>query len=62
VAEAVVLVDGGSGYTSAPTVSFTGDGTGATATAVVTDGAVTSVTVGSGGTGYTTATVTIAAP
>jgi hypothetical protein len=60
--ESVTILDGGSGYTSAPAVSFTGPGTGATATATVTDGVVTEVTVTAPGTGYTTATVTIAAP
>jgi hypothetical protein len=46
---------GGFGYTSAPTVAFTGGGgTGATGTAVISGGKVTSVTIGSGGTGYTT--------
>lgn len=48
---------GGSGYTSAPTVAITGDGTGATATATVAGGAVTAVNVVTKGSGYTTATV-----
>lgn len=60
--ESVTILDGGSGYTSAPAVSFTGPGSGATATAVLTNGVVTSVTIGNQGTGYTTATVVIAAP
>lgn len=61
--ESVVITDGGSGYTSAPTVTITGTGgTGATATATVTDGVVTSVTVTAQGSAYTAATVTIAAP
>ena len=47
---------GGSGYTSAPTVSFSGGGgSGATATATVSGGQVTSVTVTAGGSGYTSA-------
>lgn len=55
---------GGSGYTSAPAVSFTGGGgTGATATATVVNGVVTAITVTAGGTGYTTdPAVVIAAP
>ena len=53
---AQVLVSGGSGYTGAPTVSFTGGGgAGATATAAIALGVVTSVTVASakGGGNYT---------
>ena len=46
---------GGSGYTTPPTVNFTGGGgTGATATATITNGQVTAVTVTAPGTGYTT--------
>lgn len=48
------LVNGGSNYATSPTVLITGGGgTGATATAVVKNGAVTAVTVTSGGSGYT---------
>ncbi|MGA2775802.1 MAG: hypothetical protein ABSE81_07080 [Candidatus Omnitrophota bacterium] len=44
---------GGSGYTSAPTITiYGGSGTSATATAVITDGVVTGVTITSGGSGY----------
>jgi len=47
---------GGTGYTSAPTVTIAGgSGSGATATATVTGGVVTAVTVTSGGTNYATA-------
>jgi hypothetical protein len=50
----VSLTSGGTGYTSAPTVSFTGGGgTGATAVAQINNGTVVSVTMVSGGTGYT---------
>lgn len=50
----VVVTAGGTGYTSAPTVSFTGGGgNGATASATVSGGAVTSVTITYGGSGYT---------
>lgn len=60
----VDIVSGGSGYTSAPAVTFSGGGgTGAAATAVVTDGVVTAINVTAGGSGYTAApTVTVAAP
>ncbi|WP_256672229.1 phage tail tube protein [Pseudomonas sp. ANT_J12] len=45
---------GGTGYTTAPTVAFTGGGgTGAAGTATVSGGAVTGVTITNPGTGYT---------
>lgn len=48
------IVDGGTGYTSAPAVSFTGGGgTGAAATSTIADGAVTSITITNVGSGYT---------
>lgn len=49
----------GMGLTSVPTVVVTGDGTGATATAIVAGGVVTGFSMTSGGTGYTMATVTV---
>ena len=57
-----VQVDsGGSGYTSAPTVQFTGGGgTGAAATAAILDGRVVRIDVTNVGSGYTSApTVTL---
>ncbi len=59
----ITIVTGGSGYTSRPAVSFNDPtGTGATATAVITNGAVTSITLTSQGQGYTSPTVTIGPP
>ena len=52
---AVAVGTPGTGYTSAPAVVLTGDGTGAEAVATVADGAVTAVTVTKGGYGYTSA-------
>lgn len=52
--DSVVVSAGGASYKAAPAVSFSGGG-GATATAAVTDGAVTAVTVTDAGTGYTSA-------
>jgi parallel beta-helix repeat protein len=50
----VTVMDGGTGYTSAPTVTFDGGGgMGAAAEAVVVGGAVDHVTVTAGGMGYT---------
>ena len=48
----VTVTNGGSGYTSPPTVSFSGTGTGAAGVATITGG-VTSVTIANGGSGYT---------
>ena len=51
------LLSGSGGYLSVPTVTITGgNGTGATATAVLTNGTVTGVTVNNGGSGYSGAT------
>lgn len=60
----VTITSGGSGYTSAPTVTVSGGGgTGATATATVVNGVVTAVTVTAAGSGYTTdPTITFSAP
>jgi len=55
--ERIVVTDGGTGYTSAPTVTITGDGTGATATANVAGGVVTSIDVDTKGTNYTVADI-----
>ncbi len=54
------VVDGGSGYTVAPAVTFTGTGTGAAGVATLR---MSNVTILSGGSGYQVApTVTFAAP
>jgi hyaluronate lyase len=51
----IKVINGGSGYTSAPTVEITGGGgSGATATATVSAGKVSAITVVNGGSGYTT--------
>ena len=56
--ERIEVTAGGTGYTSAPTVTISGDGTGATATATVSGGAVTAVTVTGKGTNYRVVDVT----
>ena len=58
----VTLTDGGSGYTSTPTVTISGaGGTGATATATVAAGSVTGIRLTNPGSGFLAApTVTIA--
>jgi len=54
---AVSIVNGGSGYTGTPTVTFAGGGAAAgnqaTATAVVTNGTLTAINIVSAGSGYT---------
>jgi hypothetical protein len=57
----VYVLKGGAGYTSAPSVAFSGGGgSGAVATAVVSGGAVVGFTVTNHGSGYTSApTVTL---
>ena len=56
----VRVTSGGTGYGSAPAVTITGDGTGATANSTIAGGIVTAVTITNPGTGYTRATVTFA--
>jgi hypothetical protein len=53
----IVINNGGNGYTSAPTVGFSGGGggTGAAGTAVIQNGAVVAVTITNSGSGYTAA-------
>lgn len=58
----IKIDNGGSGYTSAPIVTINGDGSGATATATISGGAVTAINVTNNGTNYNIATVTIGAP
>jgi hypothetical protein len=54
---AVTVNNGGTGYTTAPTVTFSGGGatTQATGTAVITNGVVTAVNITNPGSGYTSA-------
>jgi len=56
----VKVTAGGSGYATAPAVTITGDGTGATANSTITANVVTAVTITNAGTGYTRATIAFA--
>jgi hypothetical protein len=53
------IINPGFGYTSTPTVTIVGDGTGATAEATVVNGQVRSITVTNAGVNYTQALVQI---
>lgn len=56
ILNSVVVTNPGSGYTSVPTVSFSGGGgTGAAATAVIQNGAVIAINITNPGSGYTSA-------
>lgn len=55
----IKITSGGTGYSSAPTVTIEGDGSGATATATLTSGVVTGITITDVGSGYTYAKVSV---
>ena len=60
--ERIEVISGGSGYDSVPTVTVSGDGTNCAATAVLTSGVVTSITIANEaakGDNYTVADVTL---
>jgi len=59
--DSITIVSGGAGYTK-PTVTISGDGNGATATATVENGVITGITVTNGGAFYTQAVVVISDP
>ena len=59
--DSITVAAGGLGYT-APVITISGDGTGATATAVVENGIITAINVLTGGANYTQAVVTISDP
>jgi hypothetical protein len=55
----IEIVNPGYGYTTAPTVTITGDGVGATAEAVIQSGRITQIKITNRGFDYTRAVVTI---
>lgn len=57
--ESISIMNPGFGYTSAPTVTILGDGTGATAVATVVNGQINNITVTNPGINYTQAIVQI---
>lgn len=57
--DVILVINSGTAYAAAPTVTIYGDGTGATATAITSAGVVTGITVNNVGSGYTWAKVTL---
>jgi hypothetical protein len=57
--ESVTITNPGFGYTSTPTVTVVGDGSGATARAVIVNGKLSAIEVLTPGVGYTTAAIQI---
>ena len=57
--DSIEVLNSGSGYSDSPTVTITGDGTGATAKAVVVNGKIISINVINAGSDYTAAVVSI---
>jgi hypothetical protein len=55
----ILVTNAGGGYTTAPTVTITGDGVGATASAVIVNGRIESITITNRGINYSRAIVTI---
>ena len=55
----IEVTNPGTGYLTAPTVTITGDGTGATALATIVNGTIQSITVTNRGIDYTRAIITI---
>jgi hypothetical protein len=55
----ISITNPGTGYTTAPTVTITGDGVGATAEAIIVNGALQTINITSRGIDYTRAVVTI---
>lgn len=57
--DSIDITNAGYNYTEAPTVTITGDGTGAAAVATIVNGRVDTITVTKRGTGYTSALATL---
>lgn len=57
--DSIEITNPGYDYVEAPTITITGDGSGATAVAEIVNGRITSITMTNRGTGYTSALVSI---
>ena len=59
--ESISVINPGFNYQYVPTITILGDGTGATAHAVVSNGSISNIVIDSVGTGYTSAIATVTA-
>jgi hypothetical protein len=59
--ESISVINPGFNYQYAPTITILGDGTGATAHAIVNNGSISSIVIDNAGTGYTSAIATVTA-
>ena len=57
--QSIEIITGGTGYTSAPTITIYGDGSGAVATCEITSGQITSINIVSEGLKYTQAVAVV---
>jgi hypothetical protein len=57
--DSIEIVNPGINYTSAPTITISGDGSGATATAKIAGGRISEITITNRGSNYTRATISI---
>lgn len=57
--DAIEIVEAGSNYLVPPTITITGDGTGATAEVILSEGSIASITITNRGSGYTYAEVAL---
>jgi hypothetical protein len=59
--ESISIINPGYGYQHTPTINIIGDGTGATAHAIIVAGSIRSIVIDNPGTGYTAALATVVA-
>jgi hypothetical protein len=59
IIESLSIINGGAGYSSVPTITIYGDGTGATAIAELTNGSISNISIINQGKNYTQAVVVV---
>lgn len=57
--DVIEIISGGSGYTTVPAVTITGDGTGATAISIIKNGSISGISLTNRGQNYTNAIATV---